>query len=91
MARRPPLYKEADVLITRLTLAKPYTDASPFSIKAYTDHSPLQCIKTAAKGSVTGWHIDNLAGMDYEIHYGPGPMNGMPDASLVTPFWALSV
>ena len=54
MARRPPYYKEADVLMTGLTLAKPYADASPFLIKAYTDHSPLQWIKTAAKGPGTG-------------------------------------
>ena len=86
MARRPPYYNEADILITGLTLAKPYADASPFPIKAYTDHSPLQWIKTAAKGPVTGWRIENLAGMDYEIHYRPGPMNGIPDALSRYPF-----
>ena len=80
MSRRPPYYKEADVLISRLTLAKPYVDASPFRIKAYTDHPPLQWIETAAKDPVTGWRMENLAGMDYEIHHRPGLMNGISDA-----------
>ena len=86
MARRPPYYKETHILITGLTLAKPYADASPFPTKAYTDHSPLQWIKTAAKGPVTGWHTENLAGMDYEIHYRPGPINGILDALSCYPF-----
>ena len=77
MAKRPPYYKEADVLITALTPARPYADASPFPILVYTDHSPLQWIKTAAKGPVTGLQIENLAGMDYEIRYRPGPQNIM--------------
>ena len=71
---------EADVLITSLTLAKPYTDVSPFPNKAYTNHFPLQWIKTAVKGLVTGWRTENLAGMHHEIHYRPGPMNEIPDA-----------
>ena len=86
MARRPPCYEEADGLITGLTFAKPHVDASPFPIKAYTDHFPLQWIKTAAKGPVTGWRIENLAGMDYEIHYRPGSLNGIPDALSRYPF-----
>ena len=86
MAKRPPYYKEADALITGLTLAKPYADASPFPIIAITDHAPLQWIKTAAKGPVTGWRIENLAGMDYTIEYRPGPQNGIPDALSRHPF-----
>ena len=64
MAKRSPYYKEADVLITTLILARPYADASPFSITAYTDHVPLQWIKTAAKGPVTGWCIENFNEMN---------------------------
>jgi hypothetical protein len=86
MAKRPPYYKEVDVLITALTLARPYADASPFPITAYTDHAPLQWIKTAAKGPVTGWRIENLNGMDYVVRYRPGPLNGVPDALLCYPF-----
>ena len=67
MAKRPPYYKEADILITALNLAQPYADASPFPNTAYTDHAPLQWIKTAAKGPVMGWHIENLNGMDYVV------------------------
>ena len=86
MAKRPPYYKEADALITGLTLARPYADASRFPIMAITDHAPLQWIKTAAKGPVTGWRIENLAGMDYTVVYRPGPMNGIPDALSRFPF-----
>ena len=86
MAKRPPYYKEADVLITGLTLARTYADASPFPIMAITDHAPLQWIKTAAKGPVTGWRIENLAGMDYTVKYRPGPENGIPDALSRHPF-----
>ena len=43
-------------------------------------------IKTAAKGPVTGWRKENSAGMDYEIHYRPGPMNGISDALSRYPF-----
>ena len=86
MSKRPPYYKEADVLITGLTLARPYADASKFPIKAITDHAPLQWIKTAAKGPVTGWRIENLAGMDYDVEYRPGPQNGIPDALSRYPF-----
>ena len=86
MAKRPPYYKEADALITGLTLARPYADASPFPIIAITDHAPLQWIKTAAKGPVTGWRIENLAGMDYTIQYRPGPENCNPDAISRHPF-----
>ena len=86
MAKRLAYYKEADVLITGLTLARPYADASPFPITAWTDHAPLQWIKTAAKGPVTGWRIENLAGMDYIIKYRPGPQNHVPDALSRYPF-----
>ena len=86
MAKRPPYYKEADVLITGLTLARLYADASLFPIIAIKDHAPLQWIKTAAKGSVTGWRIKSLAGMDYTIQYRPGPQNGIPDALSRHPF-----
>jgi len=48
MMDRPPYYKEADVLITALTLAKPYVDAFSFPILAITNHAPLQWIITAA-------------------------------------------
>ena len=63
-------YKEANVLITSstgLTLARVYADASPFPIMAITDHAPLQWIKTATKGPVTGWRIENLTGLNYTI------------------------
>ena len=80
MARRPPYYKETDVLITALTLARPYADVTPFPITAYTDHAPLQWIETATKGPVTGWRIENLNGMDYIVRYRSGPLNGVPDA-----------
>ena len=63
MMDRSRYYKDADVLIMALTLAKPYADASPFPILAITDHAPLQWIKTAAKGLVTSWRIENFAGM----------------------------
>ena len=53
---------------------------------AWTDHAPLQWIKTAAKGPVTGWQIENLAGMDYIIKYRPGPQNHVPDALSRYPF-----
>ena len=86
MAKRPPYYKEADVLITGLTLAKPYADASPFPITAHSDHAPLQWIKTSAKGPVTGWRIENLGGMDYIVKYRPGPLMGVPDALSRYPF-----
>ena len=74
------------MLITGLTLTRVYADASPFPIMPTTDHAPLQWIKTAAKGPVTGWRIENLAGMDYTIKYGPGPENGIPDALSRHPF-----
>ena len=41
MAKWPSYYKKADVRITALTLARPYADASPLPILAYTDRSPL--------------------------------------------------
>ena len=87
MAKRPPYYKEADVLITGLTLARPYADAYPFPFVAITDHAPLQWIKTAAKGPVTGWQITFLAGMDYIIQYRPGTQNGIPDTLSRRPFF----
>ena len=86
MSRRPPYYKEADCLITGLTMAKPYADASPFPILGITDHAPLQWIKTAAKGPVTGWRIENLAGMLYEIQHRAGNIHHIPDALSRYPF-----
>ena len=86
MSRRPPYDKEADCLITGLTLARPYADASPFPIKGVTDHAPLQWIKTAAKGPVTGWRIENLAGMDYEVVHRPRKDHIIPDAFSRYPF-----
>ena len=80
MAKRPPYYKKADVLIAALTLTWPYADASPFPITAYMDHAPLQWIKTAAKGPVTGLRIENLNGMDYVARYRPGLINSVLDA-----------
>ena len=88
MVRQPLYCKDTNVLITGLTLTKPYADTLPFPIKVYTDHSPLQWIKTAAKCPVMGW-IENLAGMDYDVHYRPGPMNGIPDALSHYPFFLL--
>ena len=35
---------------------------------------------------MTGWRIENLAGMDYTVKYRPGPMNGVPDAVSRYPF-----
>ena len=36
---------------------------------------------------MTGWRIDNLAGMDYTIKYRLGPMNGIFDAVSRYPFF----
>ena len=79
-------YKEADCLITGLTLAKSYADASPFPTKGVNDHAPLQWIKTAAKGPVTGRRIENLAGKDYYVVHRPGKDHIIPDALSRYPF-----
>ena len=89
MMDRPPYYKEAGVLITALALAKPYADASPFPILLIADHAPLQWIKTAAKGPVTGWRIENLAGMRYEIDHRAVFLHGIPEALSRYPFLGL--
>ena len=52
MRRRPPYYKEADALITGMTLASYYSLATPFSLLAKTDQAPLRYIDTSAKGPV---------------------------------------
>ena len=58
MRSRPPYYKEADGLITAATDARYYAEATAFPLLLFTDHAPLQYIKTCAKGPVTG---DRLA------------------------------
>ena len=35
--------------------------------------------KNCCKGPITGWRIENLAGIDYEVLYRPVPPNGIPD------------
>ena len=47
---------------------------------AFTDHLPLTFLKTATKGQVAAWKIEELAGLDYNIRYRPGRVNPMPDA-----------
>ena len=54
MRSRPPYYKEADGLITAATDARYYAEATAFPLLLFTDHAPLQYIKTCAKGPVTG-------------------------------------
>ena len=88
MRSRPPYYKEADGLITAATDARYYAEATEFPLLIYTDHAPLQYIKTCAKGPVTGWRIENLMGMPYEVKYLPGPKNIEADARCrATPCW----
>ena len=86
MAKRPPCYKKEDVLVTDLKLARPYDDVFPFQSLAITYQIPLQWIKTAAKGPVTSWWIENLAGMDYTVQYRPSPENDISDALSRHPF-----
>ena len=73
-------------MITGLTLVKPYAEASPFPVTAYSDHAPLQWIETSAKGPVTGWRIEILNGMWYIVCYRPGPLMGVLDALSRYPF-----
>ena len=80
MRRRPPYYKEADALITGMTLASYYSLATPFPLLAKTDQAPLRYIDTSAKGPVVAWRIENLGGIPYEIEYVPGKLNVAPDA-----------
>ena len=87
MMNRPPYYKEGDALVTGLTLAKPYADASPFPITTFADHAPLTWIKTSSKGPLTGWRIEMLNSMGYVVKYRPGKLNGVPDALSRYPFF----
>ena len=86
MSRRPPYYEEADYLTTGLALARPYADAFPFPMKGIADHAPLKWIYTAAKGPATGWRIENLAGMDYNVIHRAGKDHIIPDALSWYPF-----
>jgi hypothetical protein len=76
----PPYYLEAMAMITGLQLAKPYSDRTLFPVMAYTDHQPLTYIKTASKGPVSAWRIEQLGGLDFDVRYRPGRSNIMADA-----------
>ena len=80
MRRRPVYYREADALITSVEKGSYYSEASPYPLLIRTDHSPLQWIKSAAKGAVVGWRIERLGGVLYDIDYLPGPKNPIADA-----------
>jgi hypothetical protein len=80
MLGKPPYYLEADGLVTAITIAKYYSEATPFPLIAECDQAPLKWIKTASKGVVTAWRIENLNGVDYEVRYWPGVSNTTADA-----------
>ena len=80
MRKKPPYYKEAHALVSMLTDARYYVEATEFPMIAYTDQQPLAYIKTCAKGPVLGWCIENLMGMRYEVRYLPGEVNIEADA-----------
>ena len=89
MLGKPPYYQETDALVTGPTVVKPYGEASPLTTLGIADHTPLQWIKTSAKGPVTAWRLDNLNEMDYAVDHRPRVKYNTPDAMPRYPFLGL--
>ena len=59
----------------------PFGMMSKFTVKCFTDHSPLTWVKhTSGKGPVSQFVLDNLSIIDYDIYYIKGPDNETADA-----------
>lgn len=80
MQRRPIYYREARALIWGLEKTREFTERNPHEVVVVTDHAPLQWIKHATKGPVTGWLIETVADIEYRVVYMLGKANTTADA-----------
>lgn len=85
MRDRPIYYREAHAICWCLKKCRLYLRASPFPTKVYSDHAPLRWIKSAPKGTVAAWLIEDMEETPFEVTYLPGPENIIADALSRTP------
>lgn len=86
MMARPTYYKEAKAIFWFLKECKFYLVSSPFEVRLYTDHAPLQWIKHSRRGPVSAWMVEDAGLIQFSTEYWPGPINVISDALSRYPF-----